>query len=106
MLGRMTQWYAKELGDGMMAYLPLADIEAEFEPRFKAAGQPDNLAVFKRHVLGSSLYCDVTAYFPPAAAAIAQACGATPCPAPDADDLTLVLGNEGCWARIFESQSK
>ena len=101
----MTQWYAKQLGDGMMAYLPLAEIEAEFEPRFEAAGQPDNLAVFKRHELGSGLFCEVTAYFPPAAADIARACGAVPCPPPAADDLTLVLGNASCWSHIFQTTS-
>lgn len=99
----MTQWYAKQLGDGMMAYLPLNQIEAEFQPRFEAAGHPDDMAIFKRHVLGSGLYCDVTAYLPPACADVARACNASPCPAPQADDLTLVAGNKACWRVLFDS---
>lgn len=99
----MTQWYAKELGDGMMAYLPLDAIEAEFKPRFEAAGEPGDMAVFKRHVLGSGLYCDVTAYFSPAAHAVAETCDATPCPRPHADDLILVMGKERCWSVLFEA---
>jgi len=85
----------------MMAYLPLAEIEAEFEPRFAAAGNPDDMAVFKRHVLGSALYCNVTAYFSPAAEDVAKACGALPCAPPPADDVTLVAGNKRCRAVLF-----
>lgn len=97
----MTRWYSKDLGDGMMAYLPLDEIEAEFDPRFRAAGKPDDMAVFKRHELGSGLYCNVTAYFSPAAAAVAEACGATPCAPPPADDITLVAGTARCWPVLF-----
>jgi len=96
-----AQWYAKDLGDGMMAYLPLEEIEAAFAPRFQAAGKPDDMAVFKHHDLGSGLYCEVTAYFSPAAADVARACGAVPCPAPDGDYLTLVAGNNDCWTTLF-----
>lgn len=99
----MSQWYAKDLGDGMMAYLPLGQLEAQFQPRFEAAGCPDDMALFKQHVLGSGLYCEVTAYLPPACAAVARACDATPCPAPQADDLTLVAGNNSCWQVLFET---
>lgn len=99
----MQQWYSKDLGDGMMAYLPLEAIEAEFEPRFEAAGRPDNMAVFKQHEFGSGLHCNATAYLSPAAAEVARACDATPCPPPPADDITLVAGNKACWTRLFGS---
>lgn len=105
--GAMRQWYSKDLGDGMMAYLPLSEIEAEFEPRFRAAGRPDDMAVFKRHELGSELYCNVTAYLSPAAAAVvADACDAVPCAAPPANDITLVAGNDGCWVALFGGKDK
>jgi len=98
----MSQWYAKNLGDGMMAYLPLAEIETEFESRFNAAGRPDAMAVFKRHELDGGLFCDVRAFISPAAAEVAKACGAVPCPRPDPDELTLVAGNRDCWTTLFE----
>lgn len=97
----MEQWYCKDVGDGMMAYLPLGEIEAEFEPRFRAAGRPDNMAVFKQHEMGSGLFCNVTAYLSPAAADVARACGAIPCDPPPADDITLVAGSKNCWAALF-----
>lgn len=106
MLEFMTQWYSKELGDGMMAYLPLDAIEAEFKPRFKAAGKPDTMAVFKRHELGSGLFCDVTAFFSPAAAEVAKACDAEPCHPPHGDDITLVFGNTNCWTALFNSDDQ
>lgn len=106
MLDCMKQWFSKDLGDGMMAYLPLEEILAEFTPRFEAAGRPDDMALFKRHELGSELFCNATAYLSPAAAEIAHACLATPCVPPPADDITLVAGNETCWTQLFGAEQK
>lgn len=106
MLADMAQWYSKELGDGMVAHLPLEEIGAEFTPRFDAAGKPDDMAVFKRHELGSGLFCEVTAYFSPAAAEVAQACNADPCEPPHPDDVTLYYGNNGCWSTLFEAEQQ
>lgn len=103
MLVPMAQWYSKALGDGMTADLPLREIEAEFAPRFEASGRPDDMAVFKHHELGDSLFCAVTAYFSPAAAAVAHACDAAPCEPPPADDMILVIGNKRCWDALFNS---
>ncbi len=98
----MTHWYSKSLGDGMMAYEPIADIEALFAPGFGEAGKPDDMAVFSQHVLEGSLHCQVMAYFSPAATDVARACGAAPCNKPDPSTLALVAGAPGCWRVLFD----
>ena len=44
----MKHWYSLSLGDGMMAPLPSAEIEAQFQRLFAAAGKPPEMAVFTR----------------------------------------------------------
>ena len=44
----MSTWYSVNLGDGMTAATPSAEIEAHFQKSFAAAGKPSDMAVFTR----------------------------------------------------------
>lgn len=96
-------WSSLELGDGMMAGSRIAEIEEQFLPAFTAAGKPADMAVFKRHDTEHSLHCEVTAWFSPAAAAIGQSLGASPCIRPRRTSLELLAGDTGCWEVLFGS---
>ncbi len=94
-------WYSKPLGDGMWADVPSEEIKRLFQPLFESAGRPAAMAVFTRHEEGS-LHCEWVAYFSPAAAEVAQAVEAVPCEKPIREGLTLLAGNDECWAILFE----
>ena len=97
----MQTWFSENLGDGVLAFQPKEQIEAQFAPLFAAAGCPADMAVFTRHELEGRLQCEVVAYFSPAAAALAQARGAQPCSRPERGDLDLLAGDQACWALLF-----
>lgn len=101
----MQTWFSQQLGDGVWAYGPKEEIRAQFAPLFNAAGQPPDMAVFTRHELEGRLQCEVVAYFSPAAVALAQARGATPCQRPTPHDLDLLAGDAACWAVLFADAS-
>jgi hypothetical protein len=44
----MNNWYSVNLGDGMMAGIPSAEIEEHFQKSFALAGNPPDMAVFTR----------------------------------------------------------
>ena len=85
----------------MMAGTPADDIEGLFLDRFSAAGKPPAMAVFTRPESEGRLYCEVIAYFSPAAAGIAQALDAEPCERPARLGLSLLAGDPGCWQVLF-----
>ena len=97
----MGTWFSKILGDGMTACEPSDEIEKAFGPLFRTAGLPADMAVFMRHVSEGHLQCQVTAYFPPAAAELARAFAAGPCIKPARDGLGLLAGDERCWPVLF-----
>lgn len=97
----MQTWFSENLGDGVMAFEPKEQIQAQFAPLFGAAGRPADMAVFARHELEGRLQCEVVAYFSPAAAALARARGAQPCRPPERGDLDLLAGDPACWALLF-----
>jgi hypothetical protein len=102
----MDNWYSKQLGDGMMASLPSAEIEEIFLPLFESAGRPVNMAVFTRYDSEGRLHCEVTAYFSPAAMEVAKAFDAQPCAKPSRAELGLLLGDKQAWSALFpESES-
>lgn len=103
----MTQtdpWYSKDLGDGMMASIPSAEIEEAFTAAFHAAGNPPAMAVFTRADSAGRMHCEVTAYFSPSAAQVARALGATPCPKPARAGLSLLAGDSRSWSVLFEAE--
>ena len=97
----MENWYSKQLGDGMMAPTPTAEIEAIFLPLFESAGKPVDMAVFTRFESEGHLHCEVTAYFSPAAVEAAKAIGAEPCAKPARAELGLLVGDKQAWSVLF-----
>jgi hypothetical protein len=97
----MDGWYSLSLGDGMMAGTPAADVEELFLMRFSEAGKPASMAVFTRPESEGRLYCEVIAYFSPAAADVARAFDAEPCGKPERFGLGLLAGDPACWQVLF-----
>ena len=75
----MTQWYSKDLGDGIDANAPSGQIQEAFPPLFAAAGAPLDMAVFSHYDLEKNV---VTVYFSPGASVLAKTFGAAPCEKP------------------------
>ena len=94
-------WHSLSLGDGMMADEPSEEIRAAFQAAFKAAGEPTDMAVFKRNESEGRLHCEVIAYFSPSASGLAQLFDAEPCPRPSRSGLGLLAGDEGSWSVLF-----
>ena len=97
----MDTWYSKELGDGMMAATPSAEIEEVFLRLFDIAGKPRNMAVFTRLESEGRLHCEVIAYFSPAAKEVAKTFDAQPCEKPSGAGLGLLAGDEISWSVLF-----
>jgi hypothetical protein len=97
----MNSWYLLSLGDGIMAPTPSAEIEEAFSQAFQRAGSPPDMAVFTRPESEGRLYCEVIAYFSPAAAEVAQEFDAEPCAKPLRTGLGLLAGDERAWSVLF-----
>ena len=97
----MDNWYSLSLGDGIMAGTPGAEIETEFLRAFDRAGRPPEMAVFTRPESEGRLYCEVIAYFSPAAARVAEAFDAEPCDKPARTGLGLLAGDPAAWLALF-----
>lgn len=93
----------KTLGDGLWAPVALTEIEEQFQPLYVAAGRPAEMAVFTRRDDGG-LHCQVTAFFAPAASAVAHTLAAQPCARPPRAGLELAAGDERCWAVLFTGE--
>jgi hypothetical protein len=94
-------WYRLSLGDGMIAGSPSTEIEQEFQHSFVASGERPEMAVFTRPESEGRLYCEVIAYFSPAAREVAMEFDAEPCPKPERAGLALLAGNEEAWSVLF-----
>ena len=94
-------WYSLPLGDGMMADEPSEEIRAAFQAAFKSAGEPADMAVFKRLESEGRLHCEVIAYFSPSASGVAQLFDAEPCQRPSRSGLGLLAGDEDSWSVLF-----
>ena len=88
-----------------MAAIPTAEIEEIFQASFTAAGKPPDMAVFVRSESEGRLHCEVIAYFSPAAADVAKAFDAQPCPKPLRAGLGLLAGDEGSWSALFRDSA-
>jgi len=97
----MNHWYSLRLGDGVTAGGPSAEIENLFLKLFVAAGEPHDMAVFTRPESEDRLYCEIIAYFSPAAADVAKAFDARPCAKPLRAGLGLLAGNDLAWSKLF-----
>ncbi len=97
----MSDWYTLNLGDGIMASAPSAEIEEHFRRAFAAAQKPAGMAVFTRLESEGRLHCEVMAYFSPAAADVARAFDAQPCAKPERSGLGLLAGDARAWEVLF-----
>ncbi len=101
----MSVWFSKNLGDGMLAWEPLAHIEALSLAAFTNAGGREDMAVFMRHESEGRLHCELIVYFSPAASELAKEVDADRCERPSAHGLGLLAGSEDCWSALFPGHS-
>ena len=97
----MSAWFYKHLGDAMMAFEPLGQIEALYQSAYRGAARPKDVAVFVRHDSEGHLHCRVEVYFSPASALLAKEVGADPCEKPSINGLGLLIGSEDSWSVLF-----
>jgi len=97
----MKTWYSKNVGDGMMACVPLGRIEDTLTLICEKAGYPDNMAAYTRNDSDGSLHCEVYVYFSPSLVSMAKELGATPCSRPTSGGLSLLAGSEASWSVLF-----
>lgn len=97
----MNTWYSLSLGDGMTAGSPSGEVEEAFAKAFVEAGEPAEMAVFTRPESEGRLYCEVIAYFSPAAKKLAMEFDAEPCDKPERAGLALLAGKLEAWSALF-----
>lgn len=93
----MHQWHSLQLGDGILATVPLAQIKEAVEVAFAAAGRPRGMGVFTCHDADGHVHCEVTAFFSPGASEVARQFSARPCVQPAAASVSLLAGDVNCW---------
>ena len=87
------RWYCRSLGDGLLASVPLNDIQQACNQLYPQA-VPADAAVFLRHRL-DGLHCDTTVFFSPPLAQLARQFGAHLCYPPREDEVELLIGSAG-----------
>lgn len=97
----MRNWFARNLGDAMLAGEALDQVKALFMAEYEKARRPTDMAVFVRHESEGRLHCEVKAYFSPASAVVAEAVDAVPCEKPSSDGLGLLAGSADSWPAFF-----
>ena len=97
----MSSWFYKNLGDALMAFEPLGDIEGQFHSTYRVDPCPKEVAVFIRHNSEGHLHCEVEVYFSPASVVLAMELDADPCTRPSTSGLSLLIGSEGSWSALF-----
>jgi len=97
----MDTWFKKDLGDAMMAFEQLGQIEAQFHSIYGQQACANDVAGFSRHNSEGSLHCRVEVFFSPAASGLAIQMEAEPCGKPSFNDLGLLAGTEASWTKLF-----
>ena len=100
----MKTWFTKGLGDAITAALPSEEIKEIFLRTFQDAGGPLDMAVFTRLESEGRLYCELVAYFSPAALEVATTFDARPCASPVRGGLDLLAGDPQCWDTLFPDE--
>jgi hypothetical protein len=92
----LLNWYVLPLGDNLSSAAVLARIAIEFAELYRADALA-SVAVLQRLDTTHSLQCEVTVYFSPACAVLAQRFQATACSRPDSRGLSLLAGHPERW---------
>ena len=101
----MSQWFRKDLGNGMYAQAPTREMQTAFMQVFLRVPVGSGRAMFSRYDLASD---NVEVYFTPEAADVALQFNATPCSKPDVSELriSLLCGDGHDIAIHFPEQSR
>jgi hypothetical protein len=97
----MSSWFCKNVGDAMMAFEPLSEIEDQYRSMYPLAACSKEVAVFVRHNSEGHLHCEVEVYFSPASVALAKKLDADPCARPSPYGLSLLIGSKDSWSALF-----
>jgi len=97
----MRDWFFKNLGDGMLASVPLTNLEELLLSVYADAGNPSDMAAFFRHESEGRLHCEVNVYLSPASDIVARQIDAMPCERPSPDGLSMLAGSEDSWNALF-----
>jgi hypothetical protein len=97
----MTGWFAKNLGDAMLAGDSLDRIEAAYSSLYGRDDSHQDVAVFIRHESEGRLHCEEMAYFSPNSFLLAAALDTAPCKRPSKHDLSLHVGPGDSWQTVF-----
>lgn len=96
----MQSWFYKSLGDAMTATEATDQIREALISAREAIGNPIDMAVFSRSD-SDRLHCEISVYFSPKAAKVAQAFDAQPCDQPIRIGLDLLAGDPQAWSMLF-----
>lgn len=96
----MQTWFYKSLGDAMTATEATDQIRESVISALEAAGNPIDMAVFSRSD-SDRLHCEISVYFSPKAAKVAQSFEAQPCDQPIRKGLDLLAGDPNAWSVLF-----
>jgi hypothetical protein len=88
----------------MLAGEALEHIRKLFLAALASSNNPDEMAVFIRHVSEGRLHCEVRVYFSPATAGVAEEVGAVACKKPVSADMGLLLGSEQDWSILDRNE--
>jgi len=97
----MAAWFVKNLGDAMLAWDALGQIETLYRSLYERADSPQDAAVFIRHESEGRLHCEVMAYFSPNSFLLAAELDAVPCERPSKEELSMHVGAEDSWQTLF-----
>jgi len=87
----MSTWFKKELGDAVMA-APVLETIKEQHAALYDVGIDDSPSVYVRYDAGGGLHCEVTVYFSPTAATLANSFHAEVCGTPVLTGTSLLAG--------------
>jgi hypothetical protein len=102
----MKHWFAKNLGDAMLAYGQLSDLEELFSSAIESPDRSHNRAAFIRHESEGRLHCEVKIYFSPDCSALARALNAQPCAKPSPHGLGMFAGSQDSWRILFPEYTR
>lgn len=97
----MAAWFAKNLGDAMLACDSLDQIKTLYTALYEAVDNLRDAAVFIRHESEGRLHCEVMAYFSPNSFLLAAELDAAPCERPSKQGLSMHVGSEDSWRTLF-----